>query len=108
MPITGVLGATASLKVPNLVADRRKINADIRDDTFSWLAARNVEFIPSESNCFMVNVKRSGKDFFRDMAQETVFVGRTWPVWPNWARVTVGTKDEMAKFKLAFAKCYNA
>ncbi|MFL6351657.1 MAG: pyridoxal phosphate-dependent aminotransferase [Bryobacteraceae bacterium] len=108
MPITGTIGATASLKVKNLQPERRKINADIRNDTFSWLGAKNVEFIPSETNCFMVNVKRSGKDFFREMAQQKVYVGRTWPVWPTWVRVTVGTKDEMAKFKQAFARCYNA
>jgi histidinol-phosphate aminotransferase len=108
MPITAMVGATASLKVKNLVTERRKINADIREDTFSWLVAENVEFIPSETNCFMVNVKRSGKDFFKDMAQQKVYVGRTWSVWPNWVRVTVGTKDEMTKFKQAFAKSYNA
>jgi len=108
MPITGTVGAIASLKTKNVVAERRKINTDIRDDTFSWLAAKNVEFIASETNCFMVNAKRSGKDFFKDMAQQKVYVGRTWPVWPNWVRVTVGTDDEMAKFKHAFAKCYNA
>jgi histidinol-phosphate aminotransferase len=107
MPITGTTGATASLKVKNLVPERRKINADIRDDTFSWLSAKNIEFVPSETNCFMVNVKRSGKNFFRDMAEQKVYVGRTWPAWPNWVRVTVGTKDEMAKFKQAFARCYN-
>ncbi|MGI9071647.1 MAG: hypothetical protein ACR2JB_10115 [Bryobacteraceae bacterium] len=103
----GTIGATASLKVKNLVTERRKINTDIREDTFSWLSAKSVEFIPSETNCFMVNVKRSGKDFFRDMAQQKVYVGRTWPAWPNWVRVTVGTKDEMAKFKQAFARRYN-
>jgi histidinol-phosphate aminotransferase len=108
MPVTGMVGATASLKVKNLVPERRKINSDVRDDTFSWLTAKNAEFIPSETNCFMVNVKRSGSDFFRDMAQHKVYVGRIWPVWPNWVRVTVGTKDEMAKFKQAFAMCYNA
>lgn len=108
MPITAVVGATASLKVKNLVTERRKINTDIREDTFGWLTAKNVEFIPSETNCFMMNVKRPGKDFFKDMAQQKVYVGRSWPVWPNWVRVTVGTKDEMAKFKEACAKCYNA
>jgi histidinol-phosphate aminotransferase len=107
MPITGTTGATASLKVKNLVAERRKINTDVREDTFSWLSAKNVEFIPSETNCFMVNVKQSGKDFSRRMAQQKVYVGRTWPVWPNWVRVTVGTKDEMAKFKQALARSYN-
>ncbi len=108
MPITGTTGATASLKVKTLVTERRKINADVRDDTLNWLTARNVEVIPSETNCFMMNVKRPGKQFFRDMAQQNVYVGRTWPVWPNWVRVTVGTKDEMGKFKQAFGKCYNA
>ncbi|MGI8961091.1 MAG: pyridoxal phosphate-dependent aminotransferase [Bryobacteraceae bacterium] len=108
MPITGTIGATASLKVKDLETERRKINTDIREDTFSWLSVKNVEFIPSETNCFMVNVKRSGRDFFKEMAQQKVYVGRTWPIWPNWVRVTVGTKDEMAKFKQAFAKCFNA
>ncbi|MBV9501537.1 MAG: pyridoxal phosphate-dependent aminotransferase [Acidobacteriaceae bacterium] len=106
MPITGMVGATASLKASNLVAERRKINSDNREDTFNWLTARNVEFIPSESNCFMVKVKRPGKEFFADMAKQNVFIGRTWPIWPTWVRVTVGTRDEMAKFKDAFAKCY--
>jgi histidinol-phosphate aminotransferase len=108
MPITAMVGATSSLKVKDLVTQRRKVNTDIREDTFSWLAAKNVEFIPSEANCFMVNVKRSGKDFFKDMAQQKVYIGRTWLAWPNWVRVTVGTKDEMAKFKQAFARSYNA
>jgi histidinol-phosphate aminotransferase len=55
----------------------------------------------------MINVKRSGKDFRKQMAQQKVFVGRSWPVWPEWIRVSVGTKDEMAKFRDAFAKCYS-
>ncbi len=107
MPITGMVGATASLKVKNLVPERRKIIGDIREDTFSFLTAQNVEFIPSESNCFMMNVKRNGKAFAADMAQEKVYIGRAWPVWPNWVRVTVGSKDDMSKFKSAFTKCYS-
>ncbi len=108
MPITGMVGATASLKTKNLVTERRKIMTDNRDDTFSFLAAKNVEFIPSESNCFMMNVKRPGKAFYADMAAQNVYIGRAWPVWANWVRVTVGSKDEMAKFKQAFVKVYNA
>ena len=108
MPITAMVGATASLKAKTLVPERRKIMGDIREDTFSWLTAKNVEFIPSESNCFMVNVKRSGRDFYADMTKQNVYIGRAWPVWANWVRVSVGSKDEMAKFKEAFAKVYNA
>jgi len=108
MPITGMVGATTSLKSKNLVAERRKIIADIREDTFSFLTAKNVDFIPSESNCFMINVKRPGKEFYQAMAEQKVFIGRAWPVWANHVRVSVGSKDEMAKFKEAFAKVYNS
>jgi histidinol-phosphate aminotransferase len=107
MPVTSMVGATASLKVKNLIVERRKIMGDIREDTFSWLTAKNVEFIPSESNCFMMNVKRNGKAFGADMAQEKVYIGRPWPVWPDWVRITVGSKDDMSKFKTAFSKCYS-
>jgi histidinol-phosphate aminotransferase len=108
MPITSMAGATVSVRSKNLVPERRRIIGDIREDTFSWLTGRNVEFIPSESNCFMMNVKRPGAEFYKAMAAENVYIGRVWPVWPNWVRVTVGSKDDMAKFKTAFAKVYNA
>jgi histidinol-phosphate aminotransferase len=108
MPITAMVGATASIRSKTLVPERRKTMADIREDTFSWLTSKKVEFIPSESNCFMINVKRPGAGFYREMAAQKVYIGRVWPVWPNWVRVTVGSKDDMAKFKEAFVKCYNA
>jgi histidinol-phosphate/aromatic aminotransferase/cobyric acid decarboxylase-like protein len=106
MPITGMVGATASLKVKNLVPERRKVMGEIREDVFSYLTAKNVEFIPSQSNCFMLNAKRSGKEFYADMAKEKVYIGRVWPVWPNWVRITVGDKNDMAAFKKAFDKVY--
>ncbi|MBV8068978.1 MAG: pyridoxal phosphate-dependent aminotransferase, partial [Acidobacteriaceae bacterium] len=108
MPITAMVGATASLKVKTLVPDRRKTIGDTREEVFTWLSARNVEFVPSETNCFMVNVKRPGREFWTAMTAQKVYVGRSWPVWPDWVRVTVGTPADMAKFKDAFLKCYNA
>ena len=108
MPITGVHAAMASLQVKNLVAERRRYMSDIRDHTCDWLTSRNVEFVPSETNCFMINVKGDGREFTKAMAAQNVYIGRAWPVWPNWVRVTVGTDDEMAKFRTAFAKVYNA
>jgi histidinol-phosphate aminotransferase len=108
MPVTGMVGATASLKVRSLIPERRKVIADIREDTLSFLASKNIEFIPSESNKFMMNVKRPGMEFYTAMTKEKIYIGRVWPVWPTWVRVTVGTKEEMAKFKTACLKCYNA
>jgi histidinol-phosphate aminotransferase len=106
MPITAMVGANTSLKVKNLVAERRKYMGDIREDVFSYLTAKNVEFIPSQSNCFMLNAKRDGKEFYKAMADQKVYIGRVWPVWPNWVRITVGDKSDMAAFKKAFDKVY--
>jgi histidinol-phosphate aminotransferase len=102
MPITGVVAARASLLDMDLVAKRKKINAEIRDDVFEWLTANNYSFIPSQSNCFMLDTKRPGKEVLAAMAQKNVYVGRVWPIWPTNVRITVGTKQDMEAFKKAF------
>lgn len=104
MPITAVVAATTSLKDPNLVPERRRINATIRQQTLQWLGQNGFTYIPSESNCFMVDVKRPGQEVRDAMAKENVFVGRIWAIMPTWVRITVGTQDEMAKFQTAFQK----
>jgi histidinol-phosphate/aromatic aminotransferase/cobyric acid decarboxylase-like protein len=104
LPVTGMVGANTSLKVKTLVPERRKIIGDIREDVFNFLAKNNFTFVPSESNKFMVDVKRPGQQIVQAMAKEHVYIGRVWPAWPTYVRVSVGTKDEMARFKTSFLK----
>lgn len=104
LPVTGMVGAAASLKVKTLVPERRKIIGDIRGDVFEWMSAKSYKFVPSESNKFMVDTGRPGKEVFDAMLKEKVVIGRTWAAWPNHVRVSVGTREEMEKFKTAFAK----
>lgn len=104
LPVTGMVGAHASLKVKNLVPERRKIIADIRNDVFDWMTKKNYSFVPSVSNKFMIDVKRPGQEVVKAMAARKVFIGRVWPAWPNHVRVSIGTAEEMAKFKAAFAE----
>ena len=108
MPVTAVVAATTSLRDSSLVPERRRINAGIRQQTFQWLDQNGFNYIPSESNCFMVDVKRPGQEVRDAMAKENVFVGRIWPIMPNWVRITVGTKEEMTKFQSAFQKVMRA
>lgn len=104
LPVTGMAGATASLKAKNLVPERRKIIADVRADTFEFLDKHNFHYVPSVSNKFMVDVKRPGEQIITAMAKEKVYIGRVWPSWPTYVRVSIGTADEMNKFKTAFLK----
>jgi histidinol-phosphate aminotransferase len=102
MPITAVAAATASVKDPRLVPERKQINATIREATFQWLSKNGYSFVPSQSNCFMLDTKRPAKEVIAQMAAQNVFIGRPWPVWPTHVRITVGTQSEMERFQEAF------
>ena len=52
MPATAVVGALASLKDPDLVPQRRRINAGVRQQTFQWLRAERVFLHPVRVQLF--------------------------------------------------------
>ncbi len=104
MPVTAVVAATASLKHAQLVPERKKINAAIRQEVFQWLDRNGYAYIPSQSNCFMLDAKRPAKEVIDAMASQNVFIGRIWPVWPTHLRITVGTRPEMEQFQAALKK----
>ena len=88
MPITGMAAATASLKAKDVVPVRRKIIGDVRNDVFG----------------FMDDTGKPGNDVALAMRKEKVYIGRVWTSWPNYVRVSIGTQEEMDKFKAAFLK----
>jgi histidinol-phosphate aminotransferase len=104
LPITGLAAATASLKVKGLIAERRKINADVREDVFNWLEQKKFTYVPSVSNKFMLETHKPGMATVEGMRKENVYIGRVWPAWPTHVRVTIGTQEEMNKFKTALLK----
>jgi histidinol-phosphate/aromatic aminotransferase/cobyric acid decarboxylase-like protein len=104
LPVTGMAAATASLKSKKLVPERRKIIGDVRADVLGFLDKHNFKYVPSMSNKFMVDVKRPGGEIVEAMRKEKIYIGRVWPSWPTYVRVSIGTQDEMNKFKTAFLK----
>jgi histidinol-phosphate aminotransferase len=108
MPITGSAAANVSLLQADLVPTRKKIIADTRSETFAFLAAHGYKFIPSHSNCFMIDTGRDGKSVIAAMREKNIYIGRTWPVWPNHVRISVGTPAEMARFQTAFKEVMDA
>src|SRR5262249_56532248 len=103
LPLSGTVGATASLRQKTLVEERRQIVAGIRKDLGTWLEQHGFAFLPSEANMIMIDCKRPGREVFTAMLQHKIAIGRSWPSLPNHVRVTIGTREEMAKFKAAFA-----
>lgn len=102
LPITAVAAAKASLLDPDLVPTRKKIVAETRAQTIAWLKSEGYATTPSESNCFMLDVRRPGKEVQGALASKEMFVGRIWSAWPNSLRITVGTPNEMVAFQKSF------
>jgi len=104
LPVTGVAAALASLADKTLVPTRKQALADVRDDLFAWLDKQGYRYIPSEANMVMIDGRRPGPAVVAGVMKHNVAIGRSWPAMPNHVRVTIGLKDEMAKFKTAFEK----
>jgi histidinol-phosphate aminotransferase len=109
MPVTALAAARASLADPDLVPTRKKWIADSRVETLTWLKSNGYKPVgTSVSNCFMIDTGRPAKTVIAALQKEKVYIGRIWPVWPNAVRVSVGSPEDMAKFRTAFKKVMDA
>jgi len=108
LPVTAMVGANVSLKQKNLVVERRKIIKDNREDVFAFMDKNNFKYVPSVSNKFMADTGRPGGQVIAAMSKEKVYIGRVWPSWPTYVRISIGTPEEMAKFKVAYKKVMTA
>jgi histidinol-phosphate aminotransferase len=100
--LTTVGAGIASLNDADVIPSRRALIKKTRSETVAWLEKQGFPCTISEANHFMVDVKRPGRDFQADMATHGVNIGRTWPGFENWPRISVGTEAEMARFREAF------
>jgi histidinol-phosphate aminotransferase len=104
MPVTAVAAASASLKDPQLLADRKRTNTQVRAETFAWLDRNGYSYVPSVANFFLLDTKHPAKEVIAAMAQQNVIIGRVWPAMPTYSRITVGTGAEMEQFQMAWQK----
>jgi len=102
MPVTATAAAIASLGDPALVPARRRETDAVRAETFAWLRAQGYTFTPSVSNCFLLDAGQPGKPVMAAMAERGVVIGRTWAISPDRVRITLGTREEMLRFRAAW------
>ena len=119
--LAGMAAAHASLQSKTLIPERKAKIGKVRDDLFNYFEKNKFKYVPSVSNCVMVDTGKVGKakDGSPDYTQNPVmlamrespyhvFVGRVWPSMPTYIRVTVGLPEEMERFKVAFSKTMQA
>jgi histidinol-phosphate aminotransferase len=100
-------GGVAALKDTAYQAKMKQLNKQLRDKTTNELKTMGYQVIPSQSNFFMVNVKKDVTQVGDEFQKRGILVGRKFPPMNEWLRVSVGTEDEMDRFMKAFKEIFS-
>jgi histidinol-phosphate aminotransferase len=73
-----------------------------RNKAITDIKALGYEVLPTETNFFMVAIRREVQPVIEEFRKRGVAVGRPFPPMTQHMRVSVGTEDEMARFIGAF------
>ncbi len=90
--------AVASLADPDLVPRQKKLLIDTRKWLVAELTKQGRRTMPSEANFVMVDVGGDVTPVIQAFRAKKILVGRKFPSLPNWLRVTVGKREEVAAF----------
>jgi histidinol-phosphate aminotransferase len=97
-------GATATLRDTAAMEDVKRKTIATRQNTVKQLKELGYEVIPSQTNFFMVSVRREVQPVIQAFREQGVAVGRPFPPMTQHLRVSVGVPEEMDRFMVAFKK----
>jgi len=95
-------GGAAALEDTATQERVKKVTLELRKQTTSELSAMGYSVVPSETNFFMVHLKRRVEPVIAAFEKKGVLVGRPFPPMLEYLRVSIGTPDEMRRFTVAF------
>jgi histidinol-phosphate aminotransferase len=95
-------GGVAALKDTAAQEQVKRVTLDLRTKTTTELRSLGFTVIPSETNFFMVHIRRPVQPVIEEFRKKGVLVGRPFPPMLEHLRVSVGTPEEMNRFMSAF------
>lgn len=99
-------GGVAALKDTAGQAEVKKETRRLREYTVAALNTLGYDVIPSETNYFMVNVRRAVTPVIGKFRKRDILVGRPFPPMTKHLRVSIGTAKEMDRFIEAFKEVF--
>ena len=101
-------GGVAALKDVAAQQQVREATIRLRKKTSADLTALGYDVIPSETNFFMVHIRRQVVPVIEEFRKKGVLVGRPFPPMLEHLRVSIGTAEEMDRFLVAFKEIFPA
>ncbi|WP_145202461.1 pyridoxal phosphate-dependent aminotransferase [Sphingobium sp. B2] len=109
LPMTAVACGTVSVAQADLIKARRAEMIANREKAIAFLTKKKIKVIPgSHANMFMIDWGKPAKPMADALLAENVQIGRSWPIWPNVSRVSVGSAADMDAFCAAVDKVWKA
>lgn len=100
--IMALAAARASLADTDHVAQGRKRNGEVKQTICAELDTLGYRYILSHANFMMIDLRREARPIISALRERRIEVGRLFPAFPNFMRVTIGTPSEMKLFMAAF------
>jgi len=97
MSVMSLSAANASLLDIDNMEKNRSLNREVRKMTIEAFEKSGYTVAPCDANFLFVNIKRDSRGFQEACRQKGVQIGRAFPPMTTWARISVGTKEEMEK-----------
>jgi len=99
-------GGVAALNDTETNERVKRVNRELRTKAIAELEGLGYSVIPSETNFFMVHIRRPVQPVITAFREKGVLVGRPFPPMLDYLRVSVGTADEMSRFSTAFKQVF--
>jgi histidinol-phosphate aminotransferase len=99
-------GGVAALRDDAAMSRVRTETLHLRKKTIATLESMGFDVIPTETNFFMLHVRRPSDDVREQFRRHGVLVGRSFPPLTEHLRVSVGTPAEIDRFMVAFRQSF--
>jgi histidinol-phosphate aminotransferase len=93
--VLAAAAATTSLGLSGHVEQEHAGNLEAKRFTVGFFESAGYTVAPSEANFIMADIRRSVVGFREACRKKDVLIGRPFPPLTNYARVTIGTMEEM-------------
>jgi histidinol-phosphate aminotransferase len=95
MSVMSLSAAAASLRATASMQKNQALNFQVRKFTTEGFERAGYKVAASQANFVMVDIRRDVRGFIEACRQKAVVIGRPFPPLTTWARITVGTQQEM-------------
>jgi histidinol-phosphate aminotransferase len=106
--VPAIFGALEALKDEEFYRFSLEQNQKGKKVIYSVLKDLGLQYIPSHSNFVFFHSGREIGGFNAAMRKEGIVVGRPFPPFTDWCRVSTGTVEETEKFAMALRKVMKA